>query len=185
MTLFYVARITAKQTASQWNCQRCREIFFVKKFLTIFSKFYLTVEITVTTTTTTFSYLRKIVWERIYRVLYLQDNNIFVQAISAVLSPPRYTNTVNGWWKAITKTAEGRVTSKVLIKNLAFFFLCPSQQFLPTSSKFSCVGIPARAAWVQHMISCTLQPLYKRVLIYSAFLWSGYERIVVYFAPNI
>jgi hypothetical protein len=31
----------------------------------------------------------------------------------------------------------------------------------------------------------TLQPLYKRVLIYSAFLWSGSERIVVYFAPNI
>jgi hypothetical protein len=45
---------------------------------------------------------------------------------------------------------------------LAIFFLCPSQQFLPTSSKFSCIGIPAR------------------VIQYS-----GYERIVVYFAPNI
>jgi hypothetical protein len=72
---------------------------------------------------------------------------------------------------------EGRAASRL------FSFLCPSHQFLPTPSKFSCVGNPA--ARVQHMISCTLQPLYKRVLIYSAFLWSGYERIVVYFAPNI
>jgi hypothetical protein len=33
---------------------------------------------------------------------------------------------------------EGRAVSKVLIKNLAVFFLFPSKQFLQISFKFSC-----------------------------------------------
>ncbi len=75
---------------------------------------------------------------------------------------------------------------KVLIKNLAIFFLSqPAVSagiFTIQLCRHPRKGCPST---LQHMISCTLQPLYKRVLIYLAFLWSGYERIVVYFAPNI